>query len=51
VKRQGDQQREWWDRAQTEARARLARIDRGDSWAPAQVVRCLRVFVAPEVRR
>jgi hypothetical protein len=49
--RQGDLQREWWDRARTEARARLARIDRGDSWAPAQVVRCLRVFVGPEVRR
>jgi hypothetical protein len=51
VKRQADQQREWWDQARTEVVARLARIDRGDSWAPAQVVRCLRVFVAPELRR
>jgi hypothetical protein len=49
--RQADRQREWWDRAQTEVCGRLARIDRGESWAPAQVVRCLRVFVAPEVRR
>lgn len=44
-------QRDMWDRAQTEARARVARLERGESWAPAQVVRCLRVFVAPEVRR
>jgi hypothetical protein len=51
MKRQGELQQEWWDRAQTEVRGRLARIDRGESWAPEQVVRCLRVFVAPEVRR
>lgn len=44
-------QRELWATVQTETRARLARIDRGESWAPAQVVRCLRAFVAPEVRR
>ncbi|MCU1613133.1 MAG: hypothetical protein JWO98_673 [Frankiales bacterium] len=51
MRRQVEQQREWWDRAQTEAKGRLARIDRGESWAPAQVVRCLRMFVGPEVRR
>jgi hypothetical protein len=51
VTRTLERQREWWDTAQTEARARLARIDRGESWAPPSVVRCLRVFVAPEVRR
>jgi hypothetical protein len=49
--RQADRQREWWDQARTETKARLARIDRGESWAPARVVRCLRVFVTPEVRR
>lgn len=49
--RQADQQREWWDRAQTEVRARLARIERGESWASAQMVRCLRVLVSPEARR
>lgn len=42
---------EWWDRMQTEVRGRLARIDRGETSAPAAVIRCLRVFVAPEVRR
>lgn len=41
---------ELWNRAITETVARLARIDRGESWAPAQVVRCLRVLVAPVVR-
>lgn len=40
-----------WERTITEVRGRLARIDRGESWAPAQVVRCLRVLVAPVVRR
>lgn len=42
---------EWWAEAQTEVRARLARIDRGETTAPAQVVRCLRVFVDPEGQR
>jgi hypothetical protein len=51
VKRQDERQQEWWNRAQTEVQARLARIDRGETTAPAQVVRCLRVFLAPEVRR
>lgn len=40
-----------WDQAVTEVRARLTRIQRGESWAHEQVVRCLTVFVAPEVRR
>lgn len=43
--RRADVQRELWDQAMTVARARLARIERGESWAPAQTVRCLRVFV------
>jgi hypothetical protein len=43
-------QQEWWDQAQTEVRGRLARIDRGETSAPARVVRCLRVFVALAVR-
>lgn len=51
VKSQADRQQEWWAEALTEVRARLARIDRGESWAPARVVRCLRTFVAPEVRQ
>lgn len=46
-----DVHRELWDRTMTETRARLGRIDRGESWAPAQVVRCLRVLVAPAVQR
>lgn len=50
MKHQLELQREWWDRAQTEVRARPARIDRGETTAPAQVVRCLQTFVAPEVR-
>lgn len=50
MKRQGQLQQKWAE-AQTEVPALLARIDRGESWAPAQVVRCLRVFVASEVRR
>lgn len=40
-----------WAEMLTVVRARLARIDRGESWAPVAVVRCLRVLVAPEVRR
>ncbi len=44
-------QREWWDQAQTEVQARLARVGRGESWAPAAVLRCLRVFVAEENRQ
>jgi hypothetical protein len=51
VTRWADRQQELWGQAQVEVRARLARLDRGESWAPAQVVRCLRAFVAPEVRR
>ncbi|WP_167759162.1 hypothetical protein [Blastococcus sp. TF02A-35] len=51
MKRPVERQREWWEQAQTEARARLARIDRGETSAPAQVVRCLRLFVGPEMRR
>jgi hypothetical protein len=38
-------QREMWEQAQTEVRARLARIDRGETTAPEPVVRCLRAFV------
>ncbi|WP_176445737.1 hypothetical protein [Blastococcus mobilis] len=41
MKRPIERQQEWWDRAQTEVHARLARIDRGETTAPAQVVRCL----------
>jgi len=51
VKRPAERQREWWDQAVTEVRARLARVERGETTAPASVVRCLQVFVAPEVRR
>lgn len=51
MKRPEERQAEWRAEALTEVRARLARIDRGESWAPAQVVRCLRVFVSREVLR
>ncbi|HYH35019.1 MAG TPA: hypothetical protein VD814_07710 [Nocardioides sp.] len=41
-----------WDEEQTEARGRLARIERGEMTAPERVVRILRVFVGlPAVRR
>lgn len=49
-RRRVDIEYEQWDRAQTEARARLARIERGESAAPEPVVRVLRLFVAPERR-
>lgn len=39
-----------WAEMLTEVRGRLARIDRGESWAPVPVVRCLRLLVAPERR-
>ena len=37
--------REWWTQALTEVRARLARIDRGETTASTRTVRCLRAFV------
>lgn len=40
-----------WATAVTVVRGRLARIDRGESWAPPSVVRCLRVFAGPERSR
>lgn len=49
--RPSERQLEWWAEAQTEVRARLARIDREESRAPAQMVPSLRVVVASEVRR
>lgn len=42
---------ELWAETITVVAARVARVDRGESWAPAQVVRCLRVLVAPERAR
>ena len=39
-----------WVTTVAEIRGRVARIDRGETSAPPAVVRCLRVFVAPEVR-
>ncbi|TQN44405.1 hypothetical protein FHU33_3907 [Blastococcus colisei] len=45
-------QRKLWDQAQTVARGRLARIERGETSAPEQVVRILWMFVGlPAVRR
>jgi hypothetical protein len=51
VKRQQDLQAEWWAETITVVRERLARVDRGESSAPVQAVRCWRILVAPEVRR
>jgi len=50
--RQADVMQKLWDEEQTEARGRLARIERGEMTAPERVVRILRVFVGlPAVRR
>lgn len=41
-------QRQLWEEAREQVRYRLARIERGESWAPPQMVRVLRAFVDDE---
>jgi hypothetical protein len=42
---------ELWQQTRTEVRARLARIQRGETTAPEQVVRLLRAFLADDTDR
>lgn len=39
-----DVEHELWEKAQTEARALLSRLDRGETTAPETVIRHLRIF-------